>query len=85
MPSFIIDAETFEELKVEQLEHEVIVKPQMSQSVLDSLKQFAETAKKIGTGLSIWQVILFFSLGKALKSMWPLLLTVQFVVYVSQW
>ena len=42
-------------------------------------------AANIGVAISFWQVILFLSLGKALKAMWSLLLASQFIVYISQW
>ena len=35
--------------------------------------------------VSFWQIVLFFSLGKALKSMWSLLYAVQFIIYMSLW
>ena len=37
------------------------------------------------TVLALWQIVLFFALGKALKSMWPLLNTAQFIIYMSLW
>ena len=57
----------------------------MTSDELMLLIEAAETAAKVGVAISFWQVILFFSLGKALKSMWSLLNAMQFIIYISLW
>ena len=39
----------------------------------------------VGGAIAIWQIIMLFSLGKALKSMWILIDALQFLVYISMW
>ena len=61
------------------------MKPQKSDSDWDSFLAFAETAAKVGAAISIWEVILFFSLKKTLKAMWSLLTAMQFLIYIGTW
>ena len=57
----------------------------MTKEDYEALLGMASTAAVFGVGLSVWQIILCFILGKTLKSMWILINTVQFIVYMSLW
>lgn len=39
----------------------------------------------MGSGLTLGQFILLFFVGKAINSMWLLILAVQFIAYMTQW
>ena len=60
-------------MKTDEITYEIELQPQMTADELTLLIETAETAAKVGVAISFWQVVLFFSLGKALKSMWSLL------------
>ena len=81
----IIDATSYESLKSDDIVYEVELQPQMSTSDFEALVEAAEVAAKVGVALSFWQIVLFFSLGKALKSMWSLINACQFIIYISLW
>ena len=83
MPALIIDASTFEELDSTQITQEIELAPQISPEEQTRLGELATTVAKIGMTISFWQVVLFLSIGKALKAMWSLLFAIQFVIYVS--
>ena len=85
MPALIIDASTFEELDSTQITQEIELAPQISPEEQTRLGELATAVAKIGMTISFWQVVLFLSIGKALKAMWSLLFAIQFVIYVSQW
>ena len=85
LPELIVDAESYESLKAEEIVYEVELQPQMSESEFQQLIEAAQTAAKVGVTVSFWQIVLFFSLGKALKSMWSLLNAAQFLIYMSLW
>ena len=57
----------------------------MTKEDYETLLAMASNAAVIGVGLSIWQIIMCFVLGKAISSMWILINTVQFIVYMSLW
>ena len=84
-PHLFIDAQTFEKLADFDLAKAIELVPQMSKEDYELLLETAETAANVGVAVSIWQVLLFFSLGKAMKSMWVLVNVLQFVVYISLW
>lgn len=39
----------------------------------------------MGVAASIWEIVILFSLNKALFSMWILIHVLQFYVYMSMW
>lgn len=45
----------------------------------------AEKAATVGISISFWEIVMCFALSKALKSMWVLINTIQFFVYISIW
>lgn len=45
----------------------------------------AKTAASVGVALSIWEIILLFFFQKTLFSMWILILTLQFFVFIAVW
>ena len=57
----------------------------MTKQDYEALMAMAGNAAVIGVGLSIWQIIMCFFLRKAISSMWILINTVQFIVYMSLW
>ena len=75
LPALIIDSEDYMTLDEDEVVYEVPLVPQKSKSQLEDLTEVAEKALTVVTVLALWQIILFFALGKALKSMWPLLNT----------
>ena len=48
----------------------------MTKADYEALMEMASNAVVIGVGLSIWQIIMCFALGKAINSMWILINTV---------
>jgi len=84
-PEVFIDAESLWPLEEGESFISVEIQPQMTLSAYEEMMEMAKTAGTIGMGLSIWQIIMCFALGKAINQMWILILTVQFIVYISLW
>ena len=40
---------------------------------------------KAGVALSVWQLGLFFLMNKSISSMWILIHTLQFLVFIGRW
>ena len=69
-----------------EFEQETVkVQPQYTESEFEELVSQAATAKSVGMGLAIWEIILLFFFKKTLFSMWILILTLQFFVYMATW
>ena len=51
---------------------DVSVPPQLSEAQAIKQVELEQTVTDFGTSLIVWQLILFFILGKALNSMWIL-------------
>ena len=51
----------------------------------EQLIEMGETAAKAGMAVTVWEFMLLFSVGKALKSIWVLVNCVQFIVYMGMW
>ena len=49
------------------------------------LKQKAETVAKIGVAITIFEIIPVILFKQVLFSMWVLILTLQFFVYMATW
>ena len=47
--------------------------------------EMAETAVKIGVAVGIWEIIIIILFKQVLFSMWVLILTLQFYVYIGTW
>ena len=45
----------------------------------------AERAAQISLAVTVWEIIVIFAFKKVLFSMWVLILTLQFFVYISTW
>ena len=45
----------------------------------------ASTAVQMGVAFSLWEIVLIILFKKVLFSMWILILTLQFFVYISLW
>ena len=73
LPAIIVDMETYERLDPVDVNFEVEVPPQLSQYEIELLLKISRAAAVCGGALAIWQIIMLFSLGKALKSMWILI------------
>ena len=48
------------------------------------MMEMAEKAAAIGAGVTIWQILMFLSIYKAIGTMWILFTTAQFIVYMSK-
>ena len=57
----------------------------MSEIDFELLVETAESAAKVGLAVTIWQLLMFFSLKKALTSMFSLINSLQFVVTMLLW
>ena len=51
----------------------------------DELKEMIQTATAVGITTSILEIILCFALNKTLQSMWILINTSQFLVFIGVW
>ena len=82
----LIDAETYEQLAPDQAIHDTaIIPPQYTLKEWEELVEIAETAASVGVAISIWEIIICFSLQKALTSMWVMVNTMQFFALMSIW
>ena len=77
--------ETGQTVDADSLTYKVPVGKQYTKSEYAELLQMTETAVKIGVAIGVWELILFFFFKKVLFSMWILILTLQFYVYIGTW
>ena len=85
MPEIFIDAETGKPLAQEPIEFRILLGAQYTTEQFKELTSKAESAAQISLGVTIIEVIIIFMFKKVLFSMWVLILTLQFFVYLSQW
>ena len=84
-PWFFIDEETNKPLAVEPIEFKIKIGAQFTESEYKLMVSQAEKAASVGVALSIWQLVIIFLFKKVLFSMWILILTMQFFVYLALW
>jgi len=84
-PDLIIDAETFEKISSEESLPllETIIFPQITEGEFIELESMQEDAETVGLTFGVWQLCMMIALGKAINSMWVLINTTQFFVYIS--
>ena len=58
---------------------------QYTQSEFEEILEAAETAAQISVAVTIWEIIIIMAFKKVLFSMWILILTLQFFVYMATW
>ena len=66
-------------------EYSLVMSPQMTSAELAETEAAAKKALMVGGSVVIWQLISLVVLGKALHTMWILINTLQFFVYISYW
>lgn len=84
-PEIFIDAETGQPLAIEPIEYRVVLSAQFTATQFKALLENADTAAKISIGVTILELGLIFLFKKILFSMWVLILTLQFFVFISFW
>ena len=57
----------------------------MTEQMFEAFKAMVKTAAAVGITFSIWEIILCFVLNKSLHSMWILINTSQFLVFIGVW
>ena len=82
-PELIIEEESGEHLREDNASYFLDLQRQFSAKQLEDLLDAAKTAAAVGTSLTILQLILLFFIGKAITSMWILILAIQFIVYIG--
>ena len=85
LPELIIDAETYERIADDQLNHEAMIVPQMTTQSYAELVELVKAYSAAGLSYCILELIVCFSLNKSLTSMWILVNTSQFLAFISMW
>ena len=57
----------------------------MSDEEMDDLIDYASQVASVGATLTVVEFLIFFFSGRAIKSMWLLVSTLQFLVYIGMW
>ena len=52
---------------------------------MDELIDYASQVASVGATLTVVEFLIFFFSGRAIKSMWLLVSTLQFLVYIGMW
>lgn len=84
-PNLFIDAETGLPLSMEPIEFKIYLGAQYTAEGFKKLVKKAKTAAQISVVVSLWEIVVIFFFKKVLFSMWILILTLQFFVYISLW
>ena len=81
-----VDAETDIPLEDESsFESLVVIRPQFTVAEFAKLVEQFETAAKVGVSVTLIEIILIFSAKNIIFSMWTLVLTLQFFVFIAKW
>lgn len=75
----------FEELEGDQKIKTTLLSRQMSGPEYEAMVEFGESAAIAGGTFCFFEIVALFVLGKAVKSMWFLINTAQFLVFMEQW
>lgn len=58
---------------------------QYSEAAFEEILTKAKTAAQISVAITIWELVIVILFKKVLFSMWILILTLQFFVYIATW
>ena len=58
---------------------------QYSEAAFEEILVKAKTAAQISVAVTIWELVIVILFKKVLFSMWILILTLQFFVYIATW
>ena len=84
-PGVFVDKETGEPLGDASFTRKIKMGRQFTQSEFEEILEAAETAAQISVAVTIWEIIIIMAFKKVLFSMWILILTLQFFVYMATW
>ena len=84
-PWLIVDAETSEPLSYVPTVQSIELALQYNDAEFLELQENAKKAVSAGIAVSIWQLVIIVLFKKVLFSMWVLILTLQFFVFMSMW
>ena len=85
MPELFVDAETGQPLASEPIEYKILMGMQFTVAEFEELTAKAGKAAQISIGITILEIVIILMFKKVLFSMWVLILTLQFFVYISLW
>ena len=84
-PGLFIDAETKEPLAKLSFEKRFMMGVQYTKLEFEELVKKAETAAKVSVVITILELLMVLLFKKVLFSMWILILTLQFFIYIGTW
>lgn len=84
-PGLVLDEVTLKPIEPTSVESTAFIPPQITEEKLQELVVMAETAAKVGGTFSVLEFLGLVSMGKTVTSMWLLINTLQFVVFLGLW
>ena len=85
LPELFIDEETRKALSQEPIVFKLPLSKQYTREEYARLKDEAKKAAQVGIALTLLELAIVFLFKKVLFSMWILILTLQFFVYMATW
>lgn len=85
LPWLFVDQDSGKNIQPGALSFKTPVSKQYTKAEYAELVEQAESAARIGVAVCIWEIALILLFKKVLFSMWVLILTLQFYVYIATW